>query len=148
MDLTSSITDLRHVGIVTDNIEESIKFYHSLFGYEVRKDQIESGIFLDKTLNLKGIKVRTVKMSRDGSCQIELLHYLSHPREKFFNEACSIGISHLAFTVEDLDNIYNSFSDKGIEFYAPPQPSPDGYARLTFCKAPEGTLIELVELLQ
>ena len=33
----------------------------------------------------------------------------------------------------------------GIEFNAPPQDSPDGYAKVTFCRGPENLLIELVE---
>lgn len=35
-----------------------------------------------------------------------------------------------------------------IEFISPPQVSPDSYAKVAFCQAPEGTYIELVELLK
>ena len=43
--------------------------------------------------------------------------------------------------------MYSDFIDDGIEFISNPKISPDGYAKVAFCKAPEGTFIELVELL-
>jgi hypothetical protein len=42
---------------------------------------------------------------------------------------------------------YNRLKDEGVSFNSPPQLSPDGYAKVTFCRAPEGTFIELVEVL-
>ena len=38
-------------------------------------------------------------------------------------------------------------SEKNIKFNAPPQKSPDGLVKVTFCKDPDGTPIELVEML-
>ena len=35
----------------------------------------------------------------------------------------------------------------GIKFNAPPQLSPDGYAKVTFCFDPDGTPVELVQVL-
>ena len=57
------------------------------------------------------------------------------------------GPTHMAFTVDDLDEIYKSFSENGIEFISAPKISPNGFAKVAFCSAPEGTYIELVELL-
>ena len=37
--------------------------------------------------------------------------------------------------------------DNKIQFNSSPQISPDGYAKVVFCRAPEGTMIELVEVL-
>ncbi len=78
---------------------------------------------------------------------IELLKYHSHPAEQKTREIYEIGISHIAFTVDDLDFEYERLKDKGIQFNSPPQLSLDGYAKVTFCRVPEGTLIELVEVL-
>ena len=58
-----------------------------------------------------------------------------------------IGSSHVAFTVDDLDKTYEKFIVAGIKFNAPPQNSPDGYAKVTFCHDPDDTLIELVQVL-
>lgn len=55
---------------------------------------------------------------------------------------------HLAFTVSSVDDVYEEFSKDGIEFISASAVSPDGCAKVAFCKAPEGTYIELVELLK
>jgi len=76
---------------------------------------------------------------------IELLKYHLHPAKQMTGEICEI--AHIAFTVDDLDIEYERLNAKGIQFNAPLQLSPDGYAKVTFCGAPEGTLVELVEVL-
>ena len=44
-------------------------------------------------------------------------------------------------------SVYSELSKKNIEFNTPPQKSPDGLVKVTFCKDPDGTPIELVEML-
>jgi catechol 2,3-dioxygenase-like lactoylglutathione lyase family enzyme len=85
---------------------------------------------------------------KDGAL-IELLKYISH--DSGINNRSGIvnaGISHFALTVENLEELYNKMILDGIIFNAPPQLSPDGYAKVTFCKDPDGNLIELVEVLK
>ena len=43
---------------------------------------------------------------------------------------------------------YNRLVEAGVYFNSPPQLSPDGFAKVTFCKDPDGSLIELVEELR
>jgi len=35
----------------------------------------------------------------------------------------------------------------GVEFICPPEKSPNGFAKVTFCTDPEGNYIELVQIL-
>ncbi len=141
------IKNIRHTGIVVDNLEASLYFYRDLLGFQIEKQMKESGEYIDNISSLRNINVTTVKMASPDGQMIELLHYHSHPRERRSREICDIGITHVAFTVEDLNNEYDKLKAEGIPFNAPPQLSPDGYAKVTFCTAPEGTLIELVEVL-
>jgi len=141
------IRDIRHTGIVVINLETSIHFYRDLLGFQVVKRMEESGDYLDNILSLRDVKVTTVKMIAPSGQMIELLKYHSHSIEQREHEISETGISHIAFTVNDLDNEYRKLKDNGIKFNSYPQLSPDGYAKVTFCRAPEGTLIELVEVL-
>ena len=141
------IKDIRHTGIVVANLEESLHFYRDLLGFQIAKQMEEEGDYIDNISSLRNVKVTTVKMTSPSGQMIELLKYNSHIREQRMHEICEIGISHIAFTVDDLDFEYKRLKDKGIRFNSPPQLSPDGYAKVTFCRAPEGTLIELVEVL-
>jgi len=141
------IKNIRHTGIVVNDLETSLYFYRDLLGFQIVKQMEESGTYIDNISSLHNIKVTTVKMAAPDGQMIELLQYHSHPREQKLREICDIGIAHIAFTVEDLKSEYDRLKASGVPFNSPPQLSPDGYAKVTFCTSPEGTLIELVEVL-
>jgi len=139
---------IRHIGIVVSNLDQALHFYRDLLGLKVEKEMEEAGDYIDKISSLKNICVRTVKMAADDGNLVELLYYKSHPTEPDQNRAINkIGCSHVAFTVLNLEYEYQRLKKHGVSFHAPPQYSPDGYAKVTFCKDPDGTLIELVEVL-
>ena len=141
------IKDIRHTGIVVIDLEAALHFYRDLLGFQIAKQMEEAGNYIDNISSLRNIRVTTIKMTCPSGQMIELLKYHSHPAKQTERRICEIGISHIAFSVDDLDVEYERLKGKGIQFNSLPQLSPDGYAKVTFCRAPEGTLIELVEIL-
>ena len=141
------MANLRHTGIVVTDVERSIEFYSRYFGFEVQKDMIESGEYIDNFCSLEGVKVRTVKMALESGGMVELLHFISHPEENINKKINHIGCTHIALTIENLDELHKTMSGDGVAFNCAPQSSPDGMAKATFCKDPDGTFIELVEVL-
>ncbi|HWE52223.1 MAG TPA: VOC family protein [Bryobacteraceae bacterium] len=142
------ITNFRHAGIVVSDMDSSLRFYRDLLGFEVRKQMDESGSYIDRMLSLPETRVTTCKMASPDGVLIELLQFHSHPRKpRADRAACDIGPTHIALTVADLEKTFKELTSAGVAFNAPPQLSPDGYARVTFCKDPDGSLIELVEVL-
>jgi len=140
---------MRHTGIVVGDLKQALQFYGDLLGLKVVKRMDESGEYLDNMTALKNVKVTTVKMAaRDGNL-IELLYFHSHPMLPGRKEGMNrIGVSHVAFTVDDLGFEYERLQAKSVVFTSPPQNSPDGYAKVAFCKDPDGNLVELVEELK
>lgn len=137
---------IRHFGIVVNDLEKSLHFYRDLLGLKIQREMMEEGEFIDNISALQKVKVKTIKMSADSGSLVELLWYKSHPRKpNLKKEICEIGASHLAFTVDNLDYEYKRLKENGVKFNCPPQISPDGKAKVTFCRDPDGTLIELVE---
>jgi lactoylglutathione lyase len=141
------MTNIRHTGIVVTNIDNSIKFYNQYFGFEVKKDMLERGDYIDNFCSLKGVNVRTVKMALENGNMIELLDFVSHPEDNLDKKINQIGCTHIALTVDDLDSLYDRMKTDGVHFNCAPQSSPDGMAKATFCRDPDGTFIELVEIL-
>jgi catechol 2,3-dioxygenase-like lactoylglutathione lyase family enzyme len=141
------IKNIRHTGIVVTDLGASLHFYRDLLGFQIVIQMEESGNYIDNILSLRNAKVTTIKMVSPDNQMIELLKYHSHPKEQKSLEICDIGITHIAFTVEDLDKEFERLKGEGVPFNTPPQLSPDGYAKVTFCRAPEGSLIELVEVI-
>ncbi len=136
---------LRHVGLAVTDMDRSLQLYQEIFDLEVTWDQIETGKFIDRLSNIEDVKVRTVKLKdRDGG-MIELLQYLSHPNEINNDPINRIGCSHIAITVDNIDNMYKKLLDFGLKFNYEPQLSDDGNAKVAFCRDAEGILIEVVE---
>lgn len=141
------IKNIRHSGIVVNDLEASLHFYKELLGLKVIKQMDESGSHIDNMLGLQAVKVTTVKMATRDGHMVELLKYHSHKSEQTARKIYDTGLTHIAFTVDDLDSKYNSLKSQRVAFSSRPQLSPDGYAKVTFCRAPEGTFVELVEVL-
>tara|TARA_Y100000768_G_C23973355_1_gene681717 strand:+ start:1993 stop:2433 length:441 start_codon:yes stop_codon:yes gene_type:complete len=142
------IKNIRHTGIVTDNMTKSLKFYKDLLGFKIKKKMIEKGDTTDALTGFKKTKVETVKLvSPDKNSMIELLKYKSPtPKKKSKHyEVSQVGISHMAFSVYDLKKTYKKLLKKKVYFKCEPKLSSDKKVFLTFCKAPEGTWIELVQ---
>tara|TARA_B110001454_G_C12484478_1_gene335763 strand:+ start:95 stop:526 length:432 start_codon:yes stop_codon:yes gene_type:complete len=140
------ILNIRHTGIVVTNLEESKKFYCDLLGFKVQKEMDESGEFINNFSDLDDVLVTTSKMTLENGHMVELLKYKSHPEEPdMLRKITQIGCSHIALTVDDLDETYARLVENGVIFNSPPQYSPDGKAKVTFCKDPDGSLVELVE---
>ncbi len=144
-----SIEAIRHIGIVVGDMDRSVGFYRDLLGMEVWADFIEEGPFIQAVTDLPGAKVRMVKLKAADGVSIELLQYLSHPQSPPPSwQACDVGCNHLALRVSDIDSLYEELKANGVPFHTPPPTvSPDGYGKVTYCRDPEGVIVELVQIL-
>lgn len=138
---------IRHTGIVVEDLAASLYFYRDLLGFQIDKYSEESGAYIEAMLALPEVAVTTVKMSAPDGQMIELLDFHSRRHEKKPHEINEPGITHIAFEVDNLDRVYDQLKAADVQFNSNPQRSPDGYAKIAFCRAPEGTYIELVEVL-
>jgi len=154
------IEKIRHIGIVVKNLEESLQFY-KLLGFKIdgQKRVREPSNYVDTLLAGKDIKLETLNLIAPDGSIIELLEYemnktdvvelLEYGKNRTEEKQTlfGIGISHIAFTVRNIEEIYNKLTARGIKFNSPPQVSPNGYVKIAFCQAPEGSYLELVEVL-
>ena len=137
------IKEVRHIGIIVSDMEKSLKFYKDLLGLKIKSLVDEEGEYLDNML----LKSKIVKLYADnGNTLVELIMSKSHENKKDRN-FFTIGASHCAFTVDDLQKTYEYLLKNGVKFNAPPQLPPDGNAKVTFCEDPDGTPIELVQVI-
>lgn len=138
----------RHAGIVVSDIERSLRFYKELLGLSVEKRSDEGGAYIDRVCGLRKSRLTTVKLAASDGNLIELLQFHSHPDKGLVRKIYRSGLSHVAFTVDDIDDEYKRLSCKGVEFISPPETSPGGKARIAFCKDPDGVFIELVQVME
>ena len=135
---------LRHIGIVTRNIDSSIDFYKKFFKFKIVIDQIEKGYFIEKILGIKDLKVRTVKLKNDNF-MIEFLDFGSTSVSSE-NSLISTGCTHFALNVENLEFTYRDLKKNDVQFISEPSLSEDKRALVCFMQDPNNDLyIELVE---
>ena len=141
----------RHIGIVVNDLSESVKFYRNYFNFKIEREMSEGGKYLEHLLNQKNIKVKTCKLSdKSGEIVLELLKFEYNENITSKNSLPRIydlGPTHFAITVKNIENLFEKMVNENIQFLNTPIISVDKKAKVAFCKDPTGTLIELVELL-
>lgn len=144
-----SVQTIRHAGIVVSDMARSLPFYRDLLGLEIWADFKDSSPYVQAVTDLPGANVWMVKLKARDGASIELLQYLSHPQAvPPPRRACDAGVNHVALQVDDIDAVYGKLKAHGIRFHAPPTVSSDGGAKVTYCRDPEGVMIELVQLME
>ena len=142
------ISAIRHTGLVVADLERALHFWCDVLGFRVVRQMDESGPHIDAMMGLRDVRVTTAKLAAPDGNMIELLRFHSHPDQPRWNGTPhSTGFTHIALTVDDLDQLVSKLTQEGVRFPAPPQRSPDGYAKVIYAQGPEGVLLELVEVL-
>lgn len=141
------IKNIRHTGIVVNDLDKMAIFYRQLGFIEVSRE-IESGHFIEQVVNIPKVELEWVKMRSPDGYLIELLQYLSHPQKLRKDKAKSndLGCSHLAFTVDDAEKACEQIRFAGGSIVNSPSFSKNGMVKVAYCHDPEGVLLEIVEL--
>jgi len=140
------IKSFRHTGIVVRDLEKAANFYRSI-GFVDYLTAIERSDFIDQVTGLKNANLEWIKLKAPDGYLLELLKYHSHNEDKaILNQSSfTLGISHIAFTVEDIDEMSNLILMNGGSVVNPPALSPDKKVKVLYCHDLEGVLLEIVE---
>ena len=139
---------IRHIGIVVSDMDKSINFYCDLIGLQKGTVNEETGAFIDGLLKIPNARVLTTKLfGGNSSTSLELLCF-KNPDPTTSTPLNAIGPTHLALNVNNLDALYTRLTKVGVPFNAAPRISPDGCVKVAFCQDPDGTFVELVELVR
>ncbi|MCX9084349.1 MAG: VOC family protein [Candidatus Methanoperedens sp.] len=132
------IKTIDHLGILTDDLQGSVKFYTDVLGFSVSaKIEMEeagfSAIFIEKNgskIELMGYKDTIPKRSEGIDVKMG---------------GSSIPLNdHITFSVDDIEATVAELQEKGVEFCMEPAQL-EGGLKLASFKDPNGVLIELVE---
>ncbi|HVX47892.1 MAG TPA: VOC family protein [Candidatus Saccharimonadales bacterium] len=142
------IQRIDHIGIVVDDLAAAKEFFLD-FGFTVQGEAEEQSELLDKVTGFKDSKSQIVFLQAPGG-QINLeLSKFFHPADKSTTQENSIyshGIRHLAFVVENIEEIVSRVKQKGYDVFVDTYSYGDMY-KLCYFSGPEGIIIELAEKL-
>ncbi len=141
------ITKFRHVGIAVSNMDRSLEFYRDLLGFTVVVDEIEEGEYLSRLIDIQNAKGHVVKIAAPDGTVIELFQFLSHELEKPPVHAFNLmGCNHIAYTVDNIEKLYEELKDRGVHFFSEPLSSSYDPVKTMFCYDPDKTLIQFVNI--
>jgi catechol 2,3-dioxygenase-like lactoylglutathione lyase family enzyme len=133
------------MAISVKDIDESLKFYRDLLGFEVdwEKDHYGGEAF-SSIAGFSEAEARIVMLKGYGA-RVELFKYYTPAGKEYGpRRQCDFGITHFALSVKGIHQVYERLSQAGVQFNCPPSsPRPGVWA--TYMKAPDGVTIELVE---
>ena len=137
---------IRHTGIVTKNLKQSLNFWVKTLGFKVKKKLNERGELIDKVIGYKNVRVKTLKLADNYGNLIEILYFFNSPKlKKITIKPYTNGYTHISLTVKNIQSIYKVLKKKKIIFNCFPKESANGKVCMTYCKTPEGAFLELVE---
>ena len=139
------IEAIHHTAISTGNLDRLIGFYRDLLGFEVESEfnWDKGSDVADKITGLKDSSSK-VAMLKLGDFRLELFEFSSPAARSsdMSRPVCDHGLTHLAFTVADVDAEYERLMSSGMLFHCPPQNL--GRAKVTYGRDPDGNVIELM----
>lgn len=143
------VKEIRHAGIVTNSIAESLKFYVDVLGFKKSQINLETGEALSKMLSIQDCRVKTCKIETEsGGAKLELLEFLdsSHSTKELSSHSLNqLGLTHFAITIDSLSDLYNKLKElENINIISEPVKT-DGGPSVMFFKDVNKVFIEAVE---
>ena len=142
------IKNIRHTGIVVHDLAKMSAFYRQL-GFVDESRAVEEGVFIEQVVNISDVRLEWIKMRSADGYLLQLIKYHSHPHALRLERAKAndLGCSHVAYTVDDIDNACEIIRTAGGSVENLPAIAPDGKVKVAYCYDPEGVLMEIVEVI-
>ncbi|MGQ9631864.1 MAG: VOC family protein [bacterium] len=120
-----------HTAITVADMDEAVNFYHNVLGMPIVEE------FYDEYEEARIVYLKS------GDNQIELLAFEDPEGAASRGATTNLGLSHLAFMVDDVRGAYEELVAKGVEFTLEPRDYPGGtYA---YFRGPGGAILELIQ---
>lgn len=135
-----------NVGIVVDDLEGTIDFFHEL-GLELEGRALIEGEWAGRVTGLGDQRVEIAMMrTPDGQSRLELSHFLTPPAVEDHRDAPvnALGYLRVMFTVDNIDETLERLGTRGAQLVGEVVQYKEAY-RLCYIRGPGGLLIGLAQ---
>ncbi len=142
------IKHIDHIGINVIDLDAAKSFFIDL-GFSATAEMTMQGKLVDRVTGLNNVRDDLVMLQApDGQLNIELIKYHHPVDEAGIQPSASntLGMRHLCFQVEGLDEMLASLQQKGYSLVGEVQIYEASW-KLCYIRGPEGLIIELAEQL-
>ena len=141
-----TIQRMDHIGLVVDDLDAAMAFFVELGFKPGGKGQVE-GDLVDRIIGLEGVRTEVAMIETpDGNGRLELIAFHSPPAQDgdAAGPANTKGIRHIAFVVDDIDDVLARLRNHGAELVGHVVRYGNSF-RLCYIRGPEGIIVELAE---
>jgi len=146
---------INHIAVSVSNLEDAIKWYQDILGFNVIKQPIE--FIIDDTLN--GVAVKDIHGSKLKKMRVawlisanqvgfEIFEYVEPKAERRTDsfEYWKSGITHICVTDPDIEGLCKRISESGGKQRSKIwEIIPDKHYKIAFCEDPFGNIIEIYD---
>jgi catechol 2,3-dioxygenase-like lactoylglutathione lyase family enzyme len=140
------IESFLHVGVGVKDLEASARFYTEVMEMEEEYRSHNEGEKISRIVGVENAFLDVVMLTK-SNLRIELLAYKTadqNERESYIKQD-AIGLTHLAFLVDDVDKEYERIKGLGYQFNAPPMVARENGPKITYFKGPDNVIIEIYQ---
>jgi len=142
-----------HTCVNVSDLERSVAFYTEILGLKVTLRADIDNAEIAKVVGIPGAKLAAAFMEVPGTpTVVEMFQYVSCDPKPLpeGRKSCDIGIHHICFEVDDIQEAYETLKGKGVHFDTEPmnisQDEPNfAGAKICYFKDPDGNTLELLE---
>jgi catechol 2,3-dioxygenase-like lactoylglutathione lyase family enzyme len=136
-----------HVSITVADLDRSLAFYRDLLGLKVKQVGEVDAPYIGKIIGVEGTDIRLAEFDLGNDTLLELFEYRSPTGEPIRPHTWNPGATHIAFNVDDIDELWGRLKEAGVPTRSP-EPimidDPRWYGvRCAYIEDPDGVTIEL-----
>ncbi len=146
------VSAMSHVAFCVRDLDRALRFYRDLLGFRVEKDELQDTRTggLPHLYRDRHAQRRVVHLRYGAGPTAPFLVLTEHPGDAISGEPImldQVGISHLSFTVPNVEELTKRLRAQGAETCGPPDAFKDasGRIRTVFFRDPDGILVQFDE---
>ena len=139
------ITGMNHTGFIVRDLDRATEFYRDVMGMLVVGTKERQGEPISQVVGYENTRLKRTMLSVGDNHLLELIQYL-HPsgEERPSEERNTLGATHLALDVDDIQQMYQHIIERGARKLNPPVELEPG--RLAcYLQDPDGNWVELIQ---
>lgn len=145
----AAVTQAHHMGLQVRSLERSLGFYRDTLGFEVVFQWNPQAPYIAELVGYPGVDLHAAVLRIPGSeVFLELLEYRGVSREPVDTRTANPGTAHIAFFVDQLDELYAALRRRGVEAVSDPVTptiGPNRGGRAVYLIDPDGIRVELIQ---
>lgn len=138
-----------HTGFTVRSLERSLAFYRDLLGLEVVFQWNPQADYIREIVGYPEVDLHSVILRVPGTDTfLELLEYRNIPEKTVDMANGNIGNGHIAFTVDELDPLFERLAAAGVKSVSKPVTptiGPNKGGRAVYLIDPDGFRVELIQ---